>query len=185
MAEAHDLLDPKSMPRSPGVTYQELLDQDTHKVPDVLRMEAPRDMGTNEFSVERYTTAEYHHKEVQHVWKKVWQFTCREEDIPNPGDHYRYDIAGMSFLVLRTESGEIKSYPNACLHRGRQLKTGSTGGFGNSADITCPFHGFSWALDGAFKGAPCEWDFPHIQSDEFALPSLRVDAWGGWVCRRL
>ena len=38
------------------------------------------------------------------LWKKVWQFACREEDIPDPGDHYRYDIAGMSFLVVRTET---------------------------------------------------------------------------------
>ena len=86
-------LDPDTMPRSPGVTYQELLDQDSHEVPDVLRMQSPKDLGLNDYSVNRYISADYHQKEVERLWKKVWQFTCREEDIPEPGDHYRYDLS--------------------------------------------------------------------------------------------
>jgi len=177
MAQAFKPLDPSTMPRSPGVTYQDLLDQDSHKVPDVLRLESPKDMGLNEFSVERYTTAAYHQKEVEHVWKKVWQFTCREEDIPEPGDHYRYDIAGMSFLVLRTETGEIKSYPNACLHRGRMLKEFD----GNAAELRCPFHGFCWKLDGKLEDIPAGWDFPQIDRDNFNLPELKVALWAGFI----
>ena len=64
MAEAYKDLDPATMPRSTGLTYQDLLDQDSHAVPEVLRSESPKDMGTNEFSVTRYTTAVYHDKEV-------------------------------------------------------------------------------------------------------------------------
>ena len=109
MAEAYKDLDPATMPRSPGLTYQDLLDLDTHVVPDVLRLQSPKDMGLNEFPVTRYTTARYHELEKEHLWKKVWQFTCREEDIAEVGDHYRYDIAGMSFLVVRIETGEIKA----------------------------------------------------------------------------
>ncbi|MGK0259227.1 MAG: hypothetical protein ACI96M_002666, partial [Candidatus Azotimanducaceae bacterium] len=90
MAEAYKDLDPDSMPRSPGMTYQDLLDLDSHEVPDVLRLQSPKFMGLNEFSVKRYTTQEYHQLEVAHLWKKVWQFACREEEIPEPGDHYRY-----------------------------------------------------------------------------------------------
>ncbi|MEM7020432.1 MAG: Rieske 2Fe-2S domain-containing protein, partial [Pseudomonadota bacterium] len=149
-------LDPDTMTRSPGVTYQELLDQDSHEVPEVLRLQSPKDMGHNEFPAERYTSKEWHDKEVEHLWKKVWQFTCREEDIPEPGDHYRYDIAGMSFLVVRTESGDIKAYPNACLHRGRMLKEHD----GRASELRCPFHGFCWHLDGRLKDVPARWDFP-------------------------
>lgn len=177
MAEAYKDLDPDTMPRSPGLTYQDLLDLDSHEVPDVLRLQSPKDMGLNEFSVERYTTARYHELEVDRLWKKVWQFACREEDIPEPGDHYRYDIAGMSFLVVRTETGEIKAYPNACLHRGRMLKEFD----GNAAELRCPFHGFCWKLDGQLKDIPADWDFPQIDQETFSLPELPVAVWAGFV----
>ena len=177
MAEPYKDLDPQVMPRSPGITYQQLLDQDTHEVPEVLRLQSPKDMGLNEFSVTRYTSQAYHDLEVERLWKKVWQFTCREEDIPNPGDHYRYDIAGMSFLVVRTDSGEIKAFPNACLHRGRMLKEFD----GNAAELRCPFHGFCWKLDGELSDIPADWDFPQIDKGNFNLPELPVATWAGFV----
>ncbi len=177
MAEAFDDLDPETMPRSPGLTYQQLLDLDSHEVPDVLRLQSPKDMGLNEFPVTRYTTKAYHDLEVERLWRKVWQFTCREEDIPEPGDHYRYDIAGMSFLIVRTESGEIKAYPNACLHRGRMLKEFD----GNAAELRCPFHGFCWKLDGTLADIPADWDFPQVDKDNFNLPELPVAQWAGFI----
>ncbi len=177
MAEAYRDLDPETMPRSPGLTYQQLLDADSHGVPDVLRLQSPKDMGLVEYPVTRYTTATYHEKEVEHLWKKVWQMACREEEIPQPGDHHRYDIAGMSFLVVRTESGEIKAYPNACLHRGRMLKEFN----GNAAELRCPFHGFCWKLDGSLNDIPADWDFPHIDRDKFSLPEIPVATWEGFI----
>jgi len=177
MAEAYKDLDPATMPRSTGLTYQDLLDQDSHAVPEVLRSESPKDMGTNEFSVTRYTTAVYHDKEVEHLWKKVWQMACREEEIPLPGDHMRYDIAGMSFIVVRTETGDIKAFPNACLHRGRMLKEHD----GNAAELRCAFHGFCWKLDGSFSDIPADWDFPQVDQDNFDLPALPVAIWEGFI----
>ena len=76
--------------RSPGISYQELLDTDTHKVPDVLRLDSPRFLGNEDVSIERYTTRAYHELEKERLWKKVWQFACREEHIPRAGDHYVY-----------------------------------------------------------------------------------------------
>ena len=177
MAEAYKDLDPDTMPRSPGVTYQQLLDQDSHPVPEVLRLQSPKDMGVNEFPVTRYTTREWHDREVEHLWKKVWQMACRDEDIPLPGDHYRYDIAGMSFLVVRTDSGEVKAYPNACLHRGRMLKEFD----GNAYELRCPFHGFAWELSGELKDIPADWDFPQIDKDTFCLPEIPVATWAGFI----
>ncbi|MDO7572280.1 MAG: aromatic ring-hydroxylating dioxygenase subunit alpha, partial [Pseudomonadales bacterium] len=170
-------LDPETMPRSPGITYQQLLDQDSRPVPDVLRLQSPKDMGLQRYSVKRYTSAAWHELEVERLWKKVWQFTCREEDIPEPGDHYRYDIAGMSFLIVRTETGELKAYPNACLHRGRMLKEFD----GNAAELRCPFHGFCWKLDGQLKDIPADWDFPQIDQSDFSLPEIPLAVWAGFI----
>ena len=170
-------LDPKVMPRSPGVTYQQLLDQDTLPVPDVLRLESPVDLGNEDISNERYISRAWFDREVEFLWKRVWQFTCREEEIPEPGDHYVYDIAGLSFLVVRTESGEIKAFPNACLHRGRMLKQYD----GRSSELRCPFHGFCWTLEGKLKDVPARWDFQHVADEEFSLPELPVATWAGFI----
>ena len=177
MSEAYKPLDPETMPRSPGITYQQLLDEDSRPVPDVLRLQSPKDMGLQRYSVKRYTSAAWHELEVERLWKKVWQFTCREEDIPEPGDHYRYDIAGMSFLIVRTETGELKAYPNACLHRGRMLKEFD----GNAAELRCPFHGFCWKLDGQLKDIPADWDFPQIDQSDFSLPEIPLAVWAGFI----
>ena len=67
--------------RSPGVSYQELLDTDTHDVPDVLRLESPRFLGDEDIPVTRYTTREWHDIEVEKLWSRDWQYPCREEEI--------------------------------------------------------------------------------------------------------
>jgi nitrite reductase/ring-hydroxylating ferredoxin subunit len=166
--------------RSLGTTYQELLDTDTHPVPDVLRLESPRFLGSDDISIERYTSHEWHRREVDRLWMRAWQFACREEHIPLPGDYIIYEIANLSFVVIRTDSGEIKAYPNACLHRGRQLKDYD----GNCSQLRCPFHGMAWTLDGELAAIPASWDFPHLleRSDsDFRLPECQVGTWAGFV----
>ena len=163
--------------RSPGITYQQLLDTDTHPVPHVLRLESPKYLGSADISKERYTSREWHEREVEHLWKRVWQFACREEDIPRPGDHHIYEIANLSFIVMRTNDGSIKAFPNACLHRGRRLKDND----GHCSEIRCPFHGFAWTIGGDLADVPARWDFPHVNDEEFHLPEARVGTWAGFV----
>jgi phenylpropionate dioxygenase-like ring-hydroxylating dioxygenase large terminal subunit len=171
----------KQPARFSGLSYQDLLDRETRPVPAALRESTDTFLGSAPLSVERYLSSEYHALEKRQLWPCVWQSLCRETEISDAGDYYVQEIADTSVLVVRAESGAIRAYPNACLHRGRQLKDGSATGLGNSLDITCPFHGFRWNLEGGFQDAPCEWDFPHIDKEEFGLPKLRVDTWGGWV----
>lgn len=171
----------KQAARFAGLSYQDLLDRETRPVPAGLRESTETFLGSAPLSVERYLSHEFHELEKRQLWPRVWQSLCRETEIANAGDFYVHDIADNSVLVVRTDGGDIRAYPNACLHRGRQLKDGSGSGLGNSRDLACPYHGFRWNLDGGFEGAPCQWDFSHIDADQFNLPSLRVDIWGGWV----
>ena len=167
--------------RSPGISFQELLDTDTHEVPPVLRLESPRYLGSQDISIARYTSREWHEKEVAHLWSRVWQFACREEHIPDVGDYMVYEIASRSFLVVRTAPETVKAYWNSCLHRGRQLKDFD----GHCEQIRCPFHGFTWNLDGTFSHAPDSWDFSQLteraEAGEFQLPEVQVALWAGFV----
>jgi phenylpropionate dioxygenase-like ring-hydroxylating dioxygenase large terminal subunit len=163
--------------RSKGISYQQLLDTDTRPVPEVLRLQSRIDFDSEDIPVDRYTTQAFHQLEVEKLWKRVWQMACREEDIPAVGDSHPYDIAGLSFLVVRVAPGTIKAYYNACLHRGRKLREFP----GRVRELRCPFHGFAWQLDGTLKQVPCAWDFPQIDPAEWHLPEVNVATWGGFV----
>jgi phenylpropionate dioxygenase-like ring-hydroxylating dioxygenase large terminal subunit len=72
---------------------------------------------------------------------------------------------------------EIKAYPNACLHRGRLLKTYD----GRCSEFRCPFHGWAWHLDGELKQISAEWDFPQAAERDLSLPEVKVGRWAGFV----
>ena len=109
--------------RSPGLSYQELLDTDSRPAPEVLRLESPLESPPSFVPRSQYTSQAFHDLEVEKVWKKAWQMACREEEIPEPGDHQVYEVASLSILVVRGEDGEIRAFHNVCLHRSRKLKT--------------------------------------------------------------
>ncbi len=165
--------------RSPGATYQELLETDSRpeNVPAVLRWVSNQFLGSADIPRARYVSREFHELEKEKVWKKTWQMACREEDIPDVGDTLVYDICDLSILVVRSAPETITAYFNACLHRGRQLKEGD----GNNTELRCAFHGYCWHLDGTLKQIPCEWDFPHVDPQAWSLPEVRVGTWGGFV----
>jgi phenylpropionate dioxygenase-like ring-hydroxylating dioxygenase large terminal subunit len=169
-------------PARPGaeaksLSYQDLLDRDTRRVPDVLRWQSAEDLPVVRVPIERYTSRAFHELEVERLWRRVWQMACREEELAEVGDHVVYEIAGDSLVVVRSAPGQIRAFHNACLHRGRTLRDCD----GRVAELRCPFHGWTWALDGTLKRVPAAWDFPHVEPDRFRLPEARVDTWGGFV----
>jgi len=174
-----DVDDQIPLERSPGPSWQDVLDQDSRPVPDFLRAESPYLNGFGDIPKDRYLSREWHEKEKACLWSRVWQFACREEQIPEVGSYIVYEIADQSYLVTRVSRDEIKAYPNVCLHRGRLLKTYD----GRCSEFRCPYHGFAWHLDGELKHIPAEWDFPHLEarSEDMALPEVKVGTWAGFV----
>lgn len=162
---------------STGARVQEVLDAERRDVPDFLRWESASDLGVEGIPIDRYLSRAFHETEIEKVWRRVWQMACREEDIPNPGDHVVYEIGPDSLIVVRGEDGGIKALNNACLHRGRRLRSEA----GCVSEFRCPFHGFTWNIDGSFAGNPSEWDFPQIDEKRFRLPEAQVGTWGGFV----
>jgi phenylpropionate dioxygenase-like ring-hydroxylating dioxygenase large terminal subunit len=167
---------PPDLPHGARVV-QELLDAETRPVPPTLRATADDDLGTGGVARSRYTSRAVHDLEVDKVWSRLWQMACREEQIPEVGDSVVYDIAGYSLIVVRSAPDRIRAFHNSCLHRGTRLRTQP----GAVTELRCPFHGFTWNLDGTFAGMPCPWDFPHVDPGAFRLPEARVGCWGGFV----
>jgi phenylpropionate dioxygenase-like ring-hydroxylating dioxygenase large terminal subunit len=157
-------------------TYQDYLDEDRGRVPEHFRVQGDDDGGADPPPVEHYASRAFYDRE-RSMWDKVWQMACREEHIPEVGDYHVYEVAKRSYLVVRTASGAIKAYPNACLHRGRKLRTES----GHASSFRCPFHGFTWNLGGDLAHLPCQWDFPDRTPASLALREVKVGTWAGWV----
>ena len=165
--------------RCPGPSTRDIILADSTPPPAALIEQSYEFEGDEDISYDEYISAEYAAAEHQHMWSRTWQWACREEHIPEPGDYYVYDIGDRSAIVVRGPDGTIKAFHNACLHRGTQLKP--PGSLGYSPKLRCPFHGWTWSIDGELEHLPCDWDFPHVDRSEFTLPEVRTGLWGGFV----
>ncbi|WP_448582279.1 aromatic ring-hydroxylating dioxygenase subunit alpha [Thermaurantiacus sp.] len=170
---------PPGAARCPGPSALDIIRADSPGAPPALTAESYRFLGDSDISYERYTSPAVFAREMTHLWGRAWQWACREEHLPEAGDWIVYDLGTLSILLVRGGDGIIRAFPNACLHRGTQLKPpGSSGG---ASELRCPFHGWRWTLEGDLKFVPCRWDFPHVTEDSHALPQLKVGLWGGFV----
>ena len=163
--------------RSPGISWEGLMDIDGRPVPDFLKHESYTYRGSEPIAASRYTSEDFARLENEKMWPNVWQFAAREEDLPEVGDYIVYENAGRSYLVSRQEDASVKAFHNVCLHRGRKLKTGA----GAADQFQCPFHGFTWNKDGSFSQMPCRWDFEHLTKEKMSLPEAEVGRWGGYI----
>lgn len=125
----------------------------------------------------RYTSREFLDLELEHLWPRVWQVACREEELARVGDHLEYEIADQSLVVLRAAGG-YRAFHNSCPHRARRLVEGR----GRTQHIRCPFHAWRFDLDGHVDHIPDRDDFDGLFRDEdVALRRVAVDTWGGFV----
>jgi phenylpropionate dioxygenase-like ring-hydroxylating dioxygenase large terminal subunit len=114
---------------------------------------------------------------MERLWSKVWQVACRAEELRHAGDHVLYQIGAHSLIIVRSETDQIRGFYNACLHRGTQLRVEG----GTVSQFRCPFHGFTWNLQGELTAVPTPWDFPSLDRNAMTLPEVKVDVWGGFV----
>lgn len=171
---------PPGAARCPGPSAQEVLDRDGDAVPAALRAQRYEFLGDEDLPFSRYTSQAFFDREMARLWTRVWQWACREEHVPNPGDYHVYDVGNYSTIVVRGEDRKIRAFVNSCPHRGMQFADSGTSGHGKQF-LRCPFHGMSWHLDGSLREIPCRWDFPHVEDEAFGLTEIPCDSWGGFV----
>ncbi|MEQ8771490.1 MAG: Rieske 2Fe-2S domain-containing protein, partial [Erythrobacter sp.] len=168
---------PQRSRKAPQPTLDEMLAHEKRAVPPVLAERGEAEVPVEPIDRRRYFDPDFAALENARLWPKTWQMACRLEDIPEVGDYVLYDIADISLIVVRSATETIKAFFNACLHRGRALRDCD----GTAEEFRCPFHGFTWNIDGTCKKLVNEWDFAHIDKADFALPEARVATWGGFV----
>jgi phenylpropionate dioxygenase-like ring-hydroxylating dioxygenase large terminal subunit len=161
----------------PGQTWADVARRDGD-LPPVLAQQSNPAQDLRDIPFARYTDQAFFELEMERMWKRVWQFACREEHLAEVGDWVVHDIGRLSAVIVRTEEG-LRGYVNSCLHRGTKLKPSHAAGW--SGSIRCPFHSWEWNLDGTLKGMPCSFEFPQLDRAKACLPQVRVDSWNGMV----
>jgi phenylpropionate dioxygenase-like ring-hydroxylating dioxygenase large terminal subunit len=127
---------------------------------------------------DRYLSADLWRLEQERVWKKVWQWACLEDDLPDPGSYVEHQIGDQSILVLRGDDGQIRAFHNVCLHRGNRLRSGTGTA---KTELACPYHRWTWDLRGDLRHVPDREGFPAFDDACFSLNSVRCETWEGFV----
>jgi nitrite reductase/ring-hydroxylating ferredoxin subunit len=162
--------------RCPGPGVDDYLDAETIVVPDTVRADSWRDLGTAAIAADRYTSAAFFVAEKKHMWPNIWQMAARDDEFPDAGDLVVFNNVGRSYLLVRQDDLSVRAFHNVCLHRGRKLRTEA----GAATELECPFHGFAWHTNGDLKRIPCAWDFAHLQDRDMALSQVRVENFAGF-----
>jgi len=124
-----------------------------------------------------YTSEEFLAREQSDVFAKEWICAGRADSLAKTGDYLTMQIADQPIFVIRDGKGAIRAFSNVCLHRMSVLLEGS----GNRKIISCPYHAWSYGLDGRLKNAPCMDDTPAFDKKDYCLPELRCELWDGWI----
>lgn len=165
--------------RHPEESTQDIIARDHNAAPKWARDVSYEYLGSEDVTKDRYIDPDFAKGEFDRLWPRTWQMVCREDQIPEEGDYYVYDIGHNSFIVVRSDDDTIKAHYNSCLHRGTKLKPSGTEGY--AIDLKCPFHGWTWNLDGSIKNIPEKWDFSHTETRKMCLPEARVERLAGFV----
>ena len=124
-----------------------------------------------------YTTQEFLKTELSEVFAKDRICVGRASALSNPGDYVTHEIAGQPVLVMRDREGGLRAMSNVCRHRMSTLLEGA----GNRTSIVCPYHGWSYNLDGSLRGAPAMTLNKGFCKEDYQLPQIRCEEWLGWV----
>jgi Rieske 2Fe-2S family protein len=122
-------------------------------------------------------------RECERIFGRAWCAVGRDSDVGAPGSYLRVDVAGESVLVTRDGDGALHAFYNVCRHRGAELVDSCAGdpcgSFGSA--IRCPYHSWTYGLDGRLIRAPFLGAVSDADARDFALAAVHVDSWGGYV----
>jgi phenylpropionate dioxygenase-like ring-hydroxylating dioxygenase large terminal subunit len=137
-------------------------------------------LGTAPVPTEPYYSEAFFQQEREKIFKRVWLFVGREEELADCGDYVvkDFDIVGASVLVSRDKDGKLGAYYNVCSHRLAKLVWGP---HGNAKGFTCKYHGWRYDLNGELRSAPDGENFFDLDARRSGLLPIHLDVWNGFV----
>jgi phenylpropionate dioxygenase-like ring-hydroxylating dioxygenase large terminal subunit len=124
-----------------------------------------------------YTSEEFAAHEMDAIFRNEWYCAGRASALSKPGDYITLELAGQPIMVIRGRDGALRAQSNVCLHRMSILLQAN----GNCGTIVCPYHGWTYNLDGTLRGAPAMTHNAGFDKTDYRLPQMRCEEWLGWV----
>ena len=124
-----------------------------------------------------YTSTDVYELERELVFARSWIAVARHDQLAEPGAFVTAEIAGEPVVVVRGRDGALRAFPNVCRHRGITVVEGS----GSAPALQCPYHLWTWSLDGRLVGAPHMDGADGFDPAAECLTPLAVEEWNGFV----
>lgn len=147
--------------------------------PQTVEMPGSDDRGLPAWT---YYDVAYFTCEMDRVIRCAWQIVCHVSDLAQPGAFRTIDLLGESVIVVRDAAGSVRAFANVCRHRGMQLLDAEKG---CTARLVCPYHAWTYALDGRLIGVPMKSDYPTLDMAENGLVEVDLEIWHGFIFVRL
>src|SRR5881394_2618899 len=119
-----------------------------------------------------YTDAALFQRELDDLFGRMWFYAGRSEQVAAAGQYFTREINGRNIVVTRNERGDLRAFHNVCRHRGTRLCADGTGRLPGT--IQCPYHAWTYDLDGRLIGAPHMEDVPHFDGQQRVVCPVEV-----------
>jgi Rieske 2Fe-2S family protein len=126
-----------------------------------------------------YTSLEVYQDEREKIWWGDWICAGRAEEVAEPGDYMTRDVAGESVLITRNAGGELRAFYNVCSHRGTKFVDDGEGHARQA--FVCPYHAWTYDLDGALIGSPNVKEDEHFDRSDYPLHPVAIEQYAGFI----
>jgi len=124
-----------------------------------------------------YSDPEIHRCERERIFARSWQYAARLEQVAEPRSYVATEAGHIPVVVVRDQDGDLRAFVNVCRHRGHLVAQGQ----GSRKSLQCPYHAWTYGLDGCLRAAPRSEREPGFDFDQYSLLPVQVDTWGPFV----
>jgi Rieske 2Fe-2S family protein len=125
-----------------------------------------------------FISSEVFAEEQAAIFSAQWVLVGHQSQIGQPGDYFVQEVAGESLIIVRDREGTIRGFYNVCRHRGTRLCEDQSG---HSSTIQCPYHAWTYGLDGRLVGVPHMESVPGFDKADYSLHTVNVGVWEGFI----
>jgi carnitine monooxygenase subunit len=124
-----------------------------------------------------YADPEILRREGERIFARTWQYVGHKGQLAEDGSYFAATAGQIPVLITRARDGGLRAFLNVCRHRGHVV----AGGAGKRATLQCPYHAWTYDLDGRLRAAPRSDREPGFDADELGLVPIQLETWGPFV----
>jgi len=127
-----------------------------------------------------YVSSDEFERERERIFRRAWLIVARVEEVSAPGDFITITVptVNASVVITRGKDNQLRAFHNTCSHRGVALVCESKG---NALIFRCPYHAWTYGIDGSLRAIPSEQDFPDVDKSKSGLAQIHLDIWDGYI----